>query len=285
MIKIKKLTPIFSLLYFLVSSFYPIFCASAQFNPQFIISDQELTNYESMRMDQIQEFLEVKNSPLAKYIDPNIKVTAAQIIYDTARLHKISPRYILTLLQKEQSLVTDQSPSTDQYDWATGYGICDSCSKGDPGVQKYKGFFSQVDWGAGGTRFYYDNPDKFKFQVGETYTIDSTKVTIKNDATRALYTYTPHLHGNELLSELWKNGLPSAIWMTLCYKTAKTAALAHKRRRKPLPFKICFFEPLFFFLKSHPVKPNELDKYPVSSPIEHPNYSLLQIPTSGIFIF
>lgn len=286
MIKIKKLTPIFSLLYFLVSSFYPIFCASAQFNPQFIISDQELTNYESMRMDQIQEFLEVKNSPLAKYIDPNIKVTAAQIIYDTARLHKISPRYILTLLQKEQSLVTDQSPSTDQYDWATGYGICDSCSKGDPGVQKYKGFFSQVDWGAGGTRFYYDNPDKFKFQVGETYTIDSTKVTIKNDATRALYTYTPHLHGNELLSELWEKWFAVSYMDGALLQNSEDGGiwLIKDGEKHPFRSKSAFLSRYSSFKKVIPVKPNELDKYPVGSPIEHPNYSLLQIPTGGIYL-
>ena len=156
-------------------------------------------------MAQVQNFLTSKGSYLATYVDPNLRITPAQAIYDSARLHRINPKYILVLLQKEQSLIENDSPGQNQLDWATGYGICDSCKKTDAKVQKYKGLVNQVDWGTGGTRYYLDNPNEFKYQTGQTFTIDNQKITIANDATRALYIYTPHLHGNKNFYNIWQN--------------------------------------------------------------------------------
>ncbi|KKS40589.1 hypothetical protein A3H03_02480 [Candidatus Kuenenbacteria bacterium RIFCSPLOWO2_12_FULL_42_13] len=286
MLKIQKLTAFLSLLGFFIGALAPSLPASAQFNPHLIITDVELTDYNTMNLDQIQEFLEVKDSPLAKYVDPTVRMTAAQIIYDNARLNRINPKYVLALLQKEQSLVTDPNPSEDQYNWATGYGICDSCTKNDPGVQKYKGFYKQVDYGAGGTRFYFDNPDKFKYQVGQTYAIDDTKVTIKNDATRTLYIYTPHLHGNEILANLWEKWFAVSYLDGTLLQDAESGGIYLIRDGAKQPFlsKSAFLSRYLSFDKVIPVKPAELDKYSLSSPIEYPNYSLLQIPTGGIYL-
>ncbi|HRY63086.1 MAG TPA: hypothetical protein P5267_00550 [Patescibacteria group bacterium] len=286
MFNLKKITAICCLFSFFSGSCWPLLAANAQFNPHFIIADEELTDYDSMSLDQIQKFLEEKNSPLAKYVDPLVRMTASQIIYDNARLNRINPRYILVLLQKEQSLITDANPSQGQYDWATGYGVCDSCSKNDPAIQKYKGFAMQVDRGAGGTRFYFDNPDKFKYQTGETYTIDNLDVTIKNDATRALYTYTPHLHGNEMLVTLWEK------WFSLNYlngsllQDAENGSiwLIRDGEKHLFKSKSVFLSRYSSFQKVITVNPSELNKYPIGSPIEYPNYSLLQIPTGGVYL-
>ncbi len=286
MLKIKKITALINLLCFFSAIFLLMPPVQAEFNPHFIIADEELTDYNSMNLDQVQKFLEEKGSPLAKYIDPNIRMTASQIIYDNARLNRVNPRYILVLLQKEQSLITDSNPSQDQYNWATGYGICDSCSKSDPNLQKYKGFAMQVDRGAGGTRFYFDNPDKFKYQTGETYTIDDAKITIKNDATRALYTYTPHLHGNEMLATLWEKWFAVAYLNGSLLQNADNGSiwLIRDGEKHLFKSKSIFLSRYANFNKVINVKPAELDKYPPGSPIEYPNYSLLQIPTGGVYL-
>ena len=283
---IQKIKAVSILFIFFSCLIWPLSSIKAEFNPHFIISDEELFDYSSMSLDQVQKFLEDKNSTLAKYVDPNIKMTASQIIYDNARLNRINPRYILVLLQKEQSLITDTNPSQGQYDWATGYGVCDSCSKSDPNIQKYKGFAMQVDRGAGGTRFYFDNPDKFKYQTGETYTIDSTKVTIKNDATRALYTYTPHLHGNELLATLWEKWFAVNYLNGSLLQNSENGSIwlirdGEKHLFKSKSVLLSRYPNLKTVI---PVKPAELDKYPVGNSIEYPNYSLLQIPTGGVYL-
>ncbi|MFH1900267.1 MAG: hypothetical protein ABIJ83_03290 [Patescibacteria group bacterium] len=258
----------------------------AQFDPSFILSDYELTNYSSMDMGQIQNFLTSKNSKLSTYVDPSIRITASQIIYDSARLHKINPKYILVLLQKEQSLVEDGTPNQDQYDWATGYGICDGCKKTDSKVQKYKGFPSQIDWGAGGTRYYLDNANEFKYQVGETYVIDNTNVTIKNDATRALFTYTPHLHGNQNLYNIWQTWFLTSYLNGSLLQNKEDGGIWLIRDGKKHPFlsKSAFLSRYSSFDLVIPAEPADLDKYPSGYPIEYPNYSLLQIPTGGIYL-
>ena len=70
-------------------------------------------------------------------------------------------------------------------------------------IQKFKGFGRQVDRAAWRNRYYIEHPNEFKWQVGETYTIDDTDVTMYNQATVNLYTYTPHIHGNYNFWKLW----------------------------------------------------------------------------------
>jgi hypothetical protein len=271
---------------FIISQTLPL-PALANFDPNYVISDKELTDYDSMHMGQIQSFLESKNSYLATYVDPIIRITAAQAIYDAARLHQINPKYILVLLQKEQSLVENGVAITPgRLDWATGYGICDSCKKTDAKVQKYKGFTNQVDWGAGGTRYYFDNPNNFKFQTGSTYNIDGEQVTIANDATRALYTYTPHLHGNENFYNIWQRWFASNFLEGSLLQDVDSGGIYLIRDGMKYPFlsKSAFLSRYDSFDRALPADPEELAKYPLGQAIEHPNYSLLQIPTGGIYL-
>ena len=121
----------------LISLISPSFARAATFNPNNIISDNDLVDSQTMSATRIQKFLQDKGSPLANYQinDPwgNLK-TAAQIIFDASQYYIINPQFLLVLLQKEQSLITDPTPSQGQLDWATGYGVCDSCSKDDPAI-------------------------------------------------------------------------------------------------------------------------------------------------------
>lgn len=196
------------ILTYLFSLFLPGFAyAQADFNPNLIITDEEMQQCSALGVVEIQKFLEAKRSYLANYscldIDNKYK-TAAQIIYDSAQRNRISPKYLLVTLQKEQSLVTDDSPTQKQLDWATGYAVCDSCSMSDPKIQKHKGFANQVDNAAGIIRWYYDNTSNgIVKKINSPVFIDSQQVTPQSWATAFLYTYTPHLHGNRNFWRIW----------------------------------------------------------------------------------
>ena len=160
-----------------------------------------------MSISRIQNFLDSKGSfGNVTITDPwGSAKTAAQIIYDAAQYWQISPQYLLVRLQIEQSLITDPTISQRQLDWATGYGVCDSCSTSDPNVIKYKGFFNQANWAARAIQS--DNylgglqtrgTTISGWAPGITKTITDTfgtfSVTPANDATAAMYTYTPHVY-------------------------------------------------------------------------------------------
>lgn len=178
------------------------------FDANQIISDEQMFDFDSMNLGQIQLFLQDKGSSLAWLItedkDGNLK-TAAEIIYMAANEYKVNPKLLLAFLQKEQSLITLENPQQSRLDWAMGYGACDGCSASNPKVQKYMGFGKQVDNAAGAMRFYTDHANDYAFvrKAGESVTIDGSPLIIGNQATANLYTYTPHIWGNELFSYLF----------------------------------------------------------------------------------
>lgn len=257
--------------------------AQETFNPHYIISNNDMTDYTSMSMDDVYNFLKDKGSILHNYIDPNARMITPQIILDSAWLYKISPKYILTLLQKEQSLVTDSTPSKGQLDWATGYGCPDSGGCGE----KYRGLANQIDWGAGAARYYLDNPNEFKYQTGQSYDIDGEYVTMTNDATKALYIYTPHIHGNELFHDIWSDwfelngGYPDGS--LLQSQEDGGIWLIQNGVKRPFTTKSAFAS-RYSFDKILSVPPTELENYETGLPIKYSNYSLLETPDSKIYL-
>lgn len=243
-----------------------------------------------MGRDAVQTFLENKGSFLSKYKAANVSdvaLDAAQIIYDAAITHKISPKYILTLLQKEQSLIEHGSsnPSQNQLDWAAGYALCDSCSVNDPLPQKYKGFGKQVDGGAGANRFYFDNPNKFGTRVGVTATIDGTAVTPENQATANQYIYTPHLHGNENLWKIWNRWwtkkFPNGV--VLRAKGSEDLWLIKDSKRLKFANKGIFLS-RYNLNEIIEVDPTELQQYDDGTAIKFPNYSLVKSERGMTFL-
>ncbi len=182
--------------------------AQPAFDPHAIISDAQLEDYRSMDVEAIRSFLLLHGSSLANMQAVDASGTTrfiSEIIYNASQDYRINPKYTLVTLQKEQSLIEDPTPTQKALDWATGYGVCDDCSKSDPALQKYKGIGKQIDYAVGTQRVYLDDSINrpWLFQVGRTYSIDGTKVTMMNRATAALYNYTPHLHGNQNFHRLW----------------------------------------------------------------------------------
>lgn len=128
---------------------------------------------------------------------PDGAVSAAQIIYNTAQYYKINPEVLIVLLQKEQGLITDNSPQPWEYQSATGYGCPDyaPCSSG------YSGFSNQVKWAATMFRAILNNSPTWTtpYLLGNNYiqyspvaSCGGSTVDILNRSTQALYNYTPY---------------------------------------------------------------------------------------------
>jgi len=258
--------------------------AEAEFNPHFIISDQEMRDLGSWTRDDVQKFLDSKGSYLRKFTDVDIDgttKTAADIIYNTAVTNQINPKFLLVTLQKEQGLVTDDSPTQKQLNWATGYAVCDSCSMEDPDVMKHKGFAKQVDDTASLMRWYYENTDKSFVKKKDTpIRIDNTDVTPQSWATAFLYTYTPHLNGNKNFWRIWNT------WFSQFYPegtllqpqgTDEYWVIQNGQRRK-------FASKSALITRIDPkmsitVGATDLTNYPIGPEISFANYSLLQTPS------
>lgn len=191
----------------------PVQAASA-FDKNHILSDDQLKDFDSMSKKEIQRFLEEKDSFLADYItedNTGEEMLVSEIIYNVSQQVGINPKFLLVLLQKEQSLITDDSPSDRQLDWATGYAVCDSCSKDDPAIQRWKGLGKQVNSAA--LQFiegYLVDIRKYGYTASfgpgmETELSDGTIVNPENATTAGMYAYTPHIHGNQLFHSIWNS--------------------------------------------------------------------------------
>ena len=136
--------------------------------------------------------------------------SAANVIYDVSRACGVNPQTLLVLLQKEQTLITDDWPWPIQYRSATGYGcpdtaVCDS---------QYYGLFNQLYMAARQFKRYTMQPDSYNYAAGrDSYILynpnsacGGTNITIQNKATAALYNYTPYQPNAAALANLYGTG-------------------------------------------------------------------------------
>jgi len=183
------------------------------FNPHNIITDDELINKDSLSQTAIQKFLEREDSVLARYsqIINGQTIKASAMIWEIAQKHNISPKFLLTTLEKEQGLIHRDQATEKALDWATGYGCYGGGCK-----EKYRGFYNQVEATAETQQIYWQKAGQFSFTSGQTTnTFDGYKVTPANKATANLYIYTPYVGyapelgvtqtagGNKLFWRIW----------------------------------------------------------------------------------
>ncbi len=280
------------LLLCVLSTLLPLPAPSAHgvtFDPNNIISNEELFNSDGMTALQIQEFLQNRGSSLASYLTQDIDgqtKRASDIIWRSAQDSGLNPKAILVILQKEQSLIESSSPSQYNYDWATGYARCDSCGTTEARVVAYKGFTKQVDAAAKRTKYYTNNPWEFNFRAGLASIIDGTLVTPVNSATAALYNYTPHLHGNFNFWKLWLRYFGKFYPDGLIVReegTNKLWLIQGGKKRQFASFGA--FASRYSTKQIVDIKKGDLDKYEAGSPIKFPQYSLLQAPKGGVYLF
>ncbi|BDZ53586.1 hypothetical protein GCM10025870_06590 [Agromyces marinus] len=199
--------------------------STAQFDPGFIVSDDAFFDSAAMTERGIQSFLESRDCRpaddvpcLADYaedvpavppagprhctaVPAGTAVPASRIIAEVADACGVSPRTLLVLLQKEQSLLT--RPSTYGYQRATGYACPDTADCDT----EYFGFFNQVYNAAWQFRQYTVQPDR-AYRVGRVevgYHPDtacgSSAIRIRNQATANLYNYTPYQPNGTVLED------------------------------------------------------------------------------------
>jgi len=298
----KIILPLVLGLFFLIPSI-----TKAAFNPNNIISDIEILDYESMNLEEIRTFLNSKNSYIANnyFTNPNNdkRMTGAEIIYEIATTNKINPKFLIVLLQKEQGLIEDKAPKQSQLDWATGYG----CPDGGGCDSRWKGIYKQINSASLQFLWYLDgcqekdsltyNPylNKCSYQPYETYTFknpystikqETTIVTPENKATCGLYIYTPHVYnGNFNFYKLWQK------YFTRTYPNGSLLQaegepgvwLVQNGQKRPFTTRGALTS-RFDQNKIITVKSSDLDKYTTGSPIKFPQYSLVRSPRGTIFL-
>ncbi|MBU1179899.1 hypothetical protein KJ885_03070 [Patescibacteria group bacterium] len=270
---------------------------SLAFNEDFIISDNELEDYTSMTALEIQQFLSDHGSFLAYYADFYPKdgrfMQASEIIWRTAQDFKINPKFILVMLEKEQSLITYKSPVDRRLFWAMGYGVCDNCLLSHPLVAQFRGFSKQVYFAADRIRNTY-LADLAKY--GTTHTgmgpgiskiVDGKYwVTPANNATSILYTYTPHIAGNKSFYLVWKrwfSNIKHPDGSLLQDAVSGGIYLIQNGAKRPFLSKGAFIS-RFADTQVIMVGVDELKKYPDGFPIKFPDYSLLRDVAGKIYM-
>ena len=323
-----KFTPKRIVFFFLLSSaFLLVFSATAraqmpekEFDPDYILSDSEMLDHDTMDKEEIQDFLEEHNSFLADYSCESAygeHKTAAEIIYDASynnfdcegkvlgnkislaemefkcdRDTTINPQALLVLLQKEMSLIEDPDPQQSQLDWATGYG----CPDGQSCNPRWKGFGKQVNSAALQFKDYMENPDHYNYRAGETYELDNpysnqestTIVTPENRATAALYNYTPHAYnGNYNFHKLWHSyfGSPQKYpnGSLLQVKGEPGVWLIEDGQKRPF-HSLSALRSRFNTDKIVQVDKSALAGYQKGVPIKLPNYSIVRAPNGSLYL-
>lgn len=204
--------------------------SGGQFDPGNIISDQYFYDSNAMTEAQIQSLLESQvvggcsdsnclkllrvNSPnkpadrtvCSAYTGGSAE-RASTVIFKVQQACGISAKVILVTLQKEQGLITKSSVSAGILERAMGYGCPDS--SGGTCAAEYYGFFNQVYWASWQLKRYSTPTPWGTYQPGAN-TIKwhpnagcgTSAVSIQNNATAALYNYTPYRPNAAALANL-----------------------------------------------------------------------------------
>ena len=213
---------------------------ASQFDPGYIISDDIFYNPTLMSDAQVQAFLVSQETGCAStagnpgclkdyrldtpaiaadgYCDTyqgGTNELASHVLYNVAQACHVNPQVLLVLLQKEQGLITAKDPTAAIYRKATGYG-CPDTSTCD---SKYYGYVNQLFQAGHHFHSYVDPANNYTYQAGRTVAIAykpanqlpaggcaSPAVTIQNNATAALYNYTPYQPNAAALANLYGGG-------------------------------------------------------------------------------
>jgi len=142
-------------------------------------------------------------------------MSAASIIASSAQAYNISPKVLLTLIQKESigPLTTDDWPWPNEYVHPTGFACPDTAACDST----YNGFYNQVNSSAAQFRKYTNNPTSYNYRIGTNQILYSpvtttcpnptrATVNIVNQATADLYIYTPYTPNQAALDNLYGTG-------------------------------------------------------------------------------
>jgi hypothetical protein len=206
--------------------------SASSFDPGELISDENFYAGGSMDAAAVQRFLDERRPQCAsgytclvdyQQATPSMPAnrycaamngmgseSSASIVARIGAACGISPRVLLVLLEKEQSLVTHRSPSAARYAKATGFACPDTA----PCDSSFGGFFYQVYYAARQFQVYKAFPQNYNHIAGRVNNIlyhpnaacGSSPVHIRNQATAGLYNYTPYQPNAAALANLYGTG-------------------------------------------------------------------------------
>lgn len=177
---------------------------AADYDPTLIISNDNMRAAKSMSQRQIQAFLETQPGPLASLVTTDhlgVKRPASEIIWRACQAWQISPKVMLTMLQKEQSLLTRTSLLPRTLERALGAGCPNAWTN------RYPGFGRQVWHGTRLLDSYGESSTvvpKYYYGIPRTDIYRDPKVTIKmrNIATYKLFCYNPSIGASSPYGDL-----------------------------------------------------------------------------------
>jgi hypothetical protein len=188
-----------------------------------LLTDEDMAGFGWVTVAQVQSFLSSKGSFLAGYTDPKWNKSAARLIVERSRAYGINPIYMLARIETESGLV--RSGTSKNLAAATGCG----CPDGSGCNQSYAGFGNQIECSAAKFRGYLSDLEGGGTTVSgwkkglSKKTSDNCWVKPANNATAALYTYTPWVgaHASQCGTSQWGGSSLVAV----LYKSFKSASV------------------------------------------------------------
>ena len=262
------------------------------FSPDLLVSSSDFTDASAMSLADVQTFLQQQNSPLASLFLPDSSGSLklpTEIIWFAAQEARISPKVLLTTLQKEQRVITNPQPSARQLDFAMGYGCPDGSGCGD----RFRGFGKQVRGAALQFRGYLDDlaakgETIARWAIGRVkQTGDGFDIAPRNDATAALYSYTPwrggstdgnrRVGGNLSFVRIWKEWFGGGTWPDGTILAAPDGArwlLQGGKRRQLVTLAVAAIRSASASVV--PARQEEIETYPTGTPIRFTDYTVVE---------
>lgn len=165
-----------------------------------ILSDGNMRATYSMTQSDIQSFLKAQPGVLKSLVTTDhagVSEPASAIIYQACQNFRISPRVMLALLQKEQSLLTRTTLATNTLSRAIGAGCPDGSTNYYPGFGKQMWYGAWLLSNFGEVTGVFPSTFVALWSPGMTRPCEDSQTVIPaNLATYKLYVYNPSISGN-----------------------------------------------------------------------------------------
>jgi len=182
--------------------------SAATYHKDRIITDYNMRASYSMSEAEIQSFLNARPGVLKSLTTTDhvgTKMKASKIIYNATQNFNISPRVLLTMLQKEQSLLTRTTLTKTTLTRAVGAGCKDEKTNLYPGFGKQMWYACWLLSNYGEVTGVKPTTYVALWTTGTVVKCYTGNVTPENVATFKLYTYNPSFEGNKNFWSIYNN--------------------------------------------------------------------------------
>ena len=217
--------------------------SAATFNPENIISNANMRDYDSMSAAEIQAFLEAQPGVLDTRVTTDyagVRKRASTIIWQACRKWTINPKVMLTMLQKEQSLLTRTTLDKNTLSRAIGAGCPGGPSNRFPGFGKQMWNGARLLDGYGEGKNGSTIPLYYRgIAVKDIYRKPKVTLHPANVATYKLFVYNPSIGAKKPYGDLsaQKNMCTGNANFWLIYRKYFGGTFANPRMRRVFRFR------------------------------------------------